>query len=105
MADALVVLRADELRELVTNAVSDALERLDAPREAPALIDKATLARALDCSTRTVDRLIADGLPLVRLGEAPRFRLDAVLAWLDARQPASGAESRGLRNGRKGRRS
>jgi hypothetical protein len=33
-----------------------------------------------------VDRLRAEGMPELRVGDAPRFELAAVLAWLKERQ-------------------
>lgn len=56
----------------------------DPPR--PALLSRAHLARELAVSLATVDRLCRRGLPFVRVGDVRRFRLKAVLRWIDAEQ-------------------
>ena len=60
-------------RELTTNA----------PRQTSAaqdpLLDKRELARALSVSPATVDRLDAAGQPFIRVGDAKRYDLAAVL--------------------------
>lgn len=53
--------------------------------DADALLTAEDVAQLLRCSTRHVRRLRKDGLPVVWLGEAPRFERDAVLAWLRRR--------------------
>lgn len=65
---------------------------------APALLDRGGLAKALGVSLASLDRLRADGLPELRLGDAPRFELAAVLAWLRARN--NGPALRVLEGGR-----
>ncbi|MDF3069421.1 MAG: hypothetical protein K0R38_5022 [Polyangiaceae bacterium] len=52
---------------------------------APALLDRAGLARALSCSSKHVDRLRREGMPVVMLGDVPRFSLAEVLRWLRER--------------------
>ena len=44
------------------------------------------LAEHLKCSTKTIERLRAQGLPHFKVGDSPRFELDAVLAWLKQRR-------------------
>lgn len=46
------------------------------------LLDRARAAEFLGCSLPTLDKLRVEGLPEVRVGDAPRFERDAVLAWL-----------------------
>jgi hypothetical protein len=56
-----------------------------------ALLDRAGLAKALSCSTKTLDRLRSEsGFPELQLLDSPRFELPAVLAWLRARSAAPG---------------
>lgn len=83
-ASMLVTLTAADLRALVVDAVADVLAEL-APGDAPALLDRRGLARALGCSPDQVDRLRREGCPELRLGDVPRFELPAVLAWLRSR--------------------
>jgi hypothetical protein len=47
----------------------------------PQLIDKRELARALAVSVATIDRLDREGQPHVRIGDAKRYDLAAVLLW------------------------
>lgn len=75
----IVMLQADEIRTLVNQAVTEALE---AHAGKPALLDRTGLARALTCSPSHLDNLRKTGLPTVFLGESPRFVLKDVLAWL-----------------------
>lgn len=70
---------ADEVRALVTEAVQHALSEHDGK---PTLLDRTALARALSCSASHVDNMRRAGLPTVFLGEAPRFLLSDVLAWI-----------------------
>jgi hypothetical protein len=52
-----------------------------APAPAAPLCDKREIARALSVSVATVDRLDREGQPHVRIGDAKRYDLAAVLAW------------------------
>lgn len=81
---ALVVLTPEQLRELVTEAVSAALAEHQ-PVGSPRLLDRQVLAEMLGCSLPTLDKLRSEGLPEVRVGDAPRFEREAVLEWLRAR--------------------
>lgn len=72
---------AATLIERLADAVAERIGGVQAP---PALLDRSELARALGCSTASVDRLVRDGLPSVWLVESRRFELGAVLAWLRA---------------------
>lgn len=77
--DSLVVIPTAALKGIVSEAVSAALLE---HAGTPALLDRAALARALTCSPAHVDNLRKKGLPTVFVGEAPRFVLSDVLAWL-----------------------
>lgn len=79
---AVVILTPEQLTELVRSAVQEALaeQREDA---APALVDRAGIARALSVGTGTVDRLRRAGLPCVLIGDAPRFSVASCVAWLE----------------------
>lgn len=61
------------------------LAEVTTPDPRPALLDRAALAHELSISTPTLDRLIADGLPSVRVGCMRRFALADVLSWLRGR--------------------
>jgi hypothetical protein len=83
----LVTLDVAQLRAVVAAAVVDALESEPArPEPLPALLTQKTLAFELGCSDRQIWNLRQQGLPVVWLGESPRFELATVLAWLRARQ-------------------
>jgi hypothetical protein len=80
--DALLAAYADRLADLVADRV---LARL-ADRAEPALLDRAGLARALAISPASLDTLRRrEGFPEIRVLDAPRFELAAVLEWLHAR--------------------
>lgn len=82
MSSPIVVTSPAELRDLVTEAVAEALADLAPAAAPPALLDRAGLARACTVSVATVDRWAAAGCPVVRIGVAPRFELASVLEWL-----------------------
>ncbi len=80
-----VTLSPDELRAVVREELRAALaEHVPAPAAA-ALVDRHELARMLDVSAATVTRMTAEGMPHVFAGASPRYSLDEVRAWLDAR--------------------
>jgi hypothetical protein len=54
-------------------------------RDKPALLSKKDLARELGICTEGVDRLRREGCPELRVGDLPRFELEAVLGWLRTR--------------------
>lgn len=70
-----------ELGAFITDAVVRALEAMGPPA-LPALLDREGLAAALGCSSSLVDKLRRQGMPTVRLGESPRFELEACLGWI-----------------------
>lgn len=79
----LVVITPDELAALVREAVRDAVaEALADQPDTPPLLDQQGLARALDISIRTLRKLVLQGMPELRVGDSPRYEIDAVLAWL-----------------------
>lgn len=49
------------------------------------LVNRGEMAQLLGVSVATLDRLIADGLPFVRVGSHRKFNRDGVQAWLDQR--------------------
>jgi hypothetical protein len=73
------------LAELVRSAVRQELAEHEPPERPPALVDRQRLARELGVSPATVRRLEADGLPVVRVADSPRYEVAAVLAWLRER--------------------
>jgi excisionase family DNA binding protein len=80
-----VLLTPDELEKLIKSAVESALAE-QSPVQHPALLTKSRLATELGCSVKNIERLIRDkGLPVVRVGESPRFDLDEVRAWLGSK--------------------
>lgn len=57
----------------------------------PALLDRMGLAKALSCSTKTLDRLRAlPGFPELMLLDSPRFEIAAVVAFLKANGKGEG---------------
>jgi hypothetical protein len=81
MPAGMVLTTTTQLAELIRNAVSEAQENAPA-QAAPRLLDRVELARALACSPSQVDKLRRRGMPHIRVGESPRFEVDACLAWL-----------------------
>jgi excisionase family DNA binding protein len=82
--ETLVVVPLDRLREIFREAIDTALAGQQA--SAPArLLDRADLAEMLGCSLPTLDKLRSGGMPELRVGDAPRFEREAVLAWLRER--------------------
>ncbi len=79
----IAVIEVSELERLVRTAVEDVVG--ERPSQ-PALLDRAGLAQALGVSTRSLDTLRHEGLPELRVGDAPRFDLPEVLAWLRSRR-------------------
>ena len=50
---------------------------------APALLTRKSLSHQLSCSLRTIDSLLARGMPFVLIGRrGRRFLLPEVVAWL-----------------------
>jgi hypothetical protein len=81
----LIDLTEADLEVLIERRLTAALAELQ-PAEVPALLDRQGLARALSCSTKTLDRLRGEpNFPEQALYDAPRFELPLVLEWLRAR--------------------
>ena len=85
------------LRSLVAEVVDSALKEVLAADErgqcASWLLDREGLARAISTSTSTVDRLRREGLPVILVGDSPRFDTHEVVEWLKNRtraEPANG---------------
>lgn len=70
-----------ELTAIVREAVAAELEAQRAVPK-PALLDREGLAAVLGCSSGMVDKLRRRGLPHYRIGDSPRFDLEAALAWI-----------------------
>lgn len=89
LVDLLDTLDADPA---LARRLSDALgATTEGPAPAPALLDRAGLARALSTSPATIDRLRSEpSFPEVRLIDAPRFVLADVLAWIRSRSDGPG---------------
>ncbi len=93
LAGAIELVTAELVRQLgagleavVTVALETVLER----NLGPALHDRQSLAQQLRCGVDTVDKLRREGMPELRVGDAPRFELEIVLAWLRTRGQAAG---------------
>jgi hypothetical protein len=82
---ALAVLLRPLVAETVRDAVFDALsEHAAAEPSRPELLTTDELAAELRVCSKTVARLRADGMPVLHVGDSPRFRLGEVLAWLSS---------------------
>jgi excisionase family DNA binding protein len=83
---AIVVMTADELRGLVSEAVELALTKCG-PRDASDIMDADQCAALIQVHEKTLAKLIeGDGLPTLRpVGKHRRFSRRAVLAWMDER--------------------
>ena len=77
--------RFDELRALMRGEFEAVLsERTPAQAPSP-LKDKRGCAHALGISPATMTRLTAEGMPCIYVGKSPRYALDDVRRWLEAR--------------------
>ena len=85
-ADALQA-QADVLRAQARALVGVSLAPAPAAAAAP-LATKSELAHALDCSIATIDRMVRDGMPYVRVGKTKRFDVGACRAWCESRVTA-----------------
>ena len=70
-----------ELAALVREAVAAEMEAQRAVPK-PALLDRDGLGAVLGVSAGMVDKLRRRGMPCYRLGDSPRFDLEACLAWI-----------------------
>ena len=70
-----------------TRAMEQAAELFGSREDAPILLDRQSLAKRLNISIPTVDRLRGEGMPTIWVtSEAPRFELDRCLEWLRSRE-------------------
>jgi hypothetical protein len=74
------------VRQAAREGAADALagHATPSPSITP-LVDRRETARALGVSPATVTRLTAEGMPCTHVGDAGRYSLSEVRAWLDAR--------------------
>ncbi|MBN1605513.1 MAG: hypothetical protein JW940_02715 [Polyangiaceae bacterium] len=56
-----------------------------APAQKPALMTAAQLADELQVCSKTISRLVAEGMPFVAVVDSKRFQIGECLAWLRAR--------------------
>lgn len=87
LAAALRAVLQDVVRQAVRDAVVEVLAELrdDPPR--PALLTIDQLCQQLSCSRSMLQKLRAEGMPVLMFGDSPRVELAAVLAWLREREP------------------
>lgn len=85
IVDVLRAVMGDVVRDAVREALAGAAPAAPA---APALLTRAQLAAALGVCQRSVSLLVAEGMPCLLVGEARRFELGRVLAWLETRDAA-----------------
>ena len=69
----------------VQQMIRESMAQLQPVPCAEPLLDKRTLAHQLNVSLATIDRLDRDGQPFIRVGDAKRYELTAVLDWHRAR--------------------
>lgn len=81
-----ITIKPEELETRIRNAVLDAIVEIggqsNSSCSARALLTKKQLATALSCSSSTIDRLCAKGMPFVKLLDTKRFVLAEALAWI-----------------------
>jgi hypothetical protein len=86
----LIDLTDEDLRALLDERLAEIVAELRG-EPVPELVDRDGLAKALSCSTRTLDRLRAEpGFPELQLVDLPRFCVADVVAWIRARGAGSG---------------
>jgi hypothetical protein len=76
----------EEIKAVMLDVIPGLLADLAPSSARPALLTTAELAHELRVCSKTVERMVKDGCPHVTVGaNCPRYQLDRVLAWLDAR--------------------
>jgi excisionase family DNA binding protein len=75
----------DELRAVIRDELRATLAAHASSPSAAPLVDRREVARLLNVSAATVTRMTAEGMPHVFAGASPRYSVDEVHAWLDAR--------------------
>ena len=86
----LVVISVGDLMSLIKNTVQDVFIENQSNDVRPELLDRTEAARALGMSTGMLDQLRKNGMPCVRVGESPRFRVADCIAWLQRRSTEGG---------------
>jgi hypothetical protein len=88
----------EALRPMVREVVTDLLtEFMSAEPVKPELLTRQQIAQAIQVTTKTVARMVKDGMPEQRVGDSPRYRLTDVLAWIEQRsreQPSGRSRGR-----------
>lgn len=80
-----VVVGAVELQAMIRQAVDAALAEHSEAAQAPLLVSRQEMARALGVGVDTLDKLRREGMPEILVGDMPRFHSATVLAWLQSR--------------------
>lgn len=81
----LVVLSADDLREMMSEVVREALNTNAAAP--PSYMTLEQCAAMLNCTQRTIKNWIAEGgFPAFKVGAEFRFRREQVEAWVDTHE-------------------
>lgn len=83
MPDALIVTTKADLREIIRDALADALSDQRTP--AAELMSAEGLGERIGVHARTVRNWVLHGCPHVRAGRKLRFREPDVLQWLEER--------------------
>jgi len=81
----LVVTTKADLREIIRDAVADALR--DRKMRATELMSAEELGKRIRVHPRTIRNWVLHGCPHLRAGRKLRFREPNVLHWLEERQP------------------
>ena len=80
----LALLTPEEIRAIAKFAVAEYVEQSTPAANAPSLLDRAALGKALDASKSKIDRYRRAGMPCIMLGDSPRFDVAEVIGWLRA---------------------
>jgi len=83
MSDVLIVTTRTDLREIIRDALADALRGQERP--ASELMGAEEIGKRVRVHARTVRNWVLHGCPLVRAGRKLRFREPDVLQWLEER--------------------